>query len=67
MAPKSAPFTITLSYTGKKPDDDIKMIFTNFYVAAVKDSLTDSNISDVEKKAIIDRLIHHHSQSDQET
>jgi hypothetical protein len=63
MAHKYAPFTITVTYTGKKSKELIHEAYHDFYIQVVKQKLTDSNISDIKKKEIIDRLIDYHSKN----
>ena len=67
MAAKFAPFTITVTYTGKKDVNEISKIYHDFYLQTIVQGLSDSNLSDVEKKTVIDRLLRHHSQSNRET
>ena len=67
MAAKYAPFTITYSFTGKKTADEISKAYQDFYLQTIKQGLNDSNLSDTEKKTVINRLLSHHSQSNQET
>lgn len=66
MAQRYAPFTIKFSYTGKKTKGEIRDIYHEFYVRAISQNLNDSNLSDIEKKEMIDRLIIHHSQTSPE-
>ena len=67
MAAKFKPFTITITYSGKKTIDEISKAYHDFYFKNIEQRLIDSNLSDLEKKAAIDRLICYHSQSNLET
>jgi hypothetical protein len=66
MAQRYAPFKITYTFTGKKTSSEISNIYHDFYLRAISQNLNDSNISDIEKKEIVDRLINHHSQTNPE-
>jgi hypothetical protein len=66
MAQRYAPFTITYTFTGKKSNDEIRDIYHEFYVRAISQNLNSSNLSDIEKKEIIDRLINYHLQTSPE-
>lgn len=67
MAPKYTPITVILHFTGQKPKEEIQEIYSDFYIQNIRDRLVDSNLSDNERKMVIDRLIQHHSQPVEET
>ena len=67
MAPRYAPFEIVITYSGVESTKEVNQIYSDFYIDHVKSNLIDSNLSDVDKKEVITRLIHYHSQSDRET
>lgn len=61
MAPKSAPFKVVVHYSGTKNPDIIKKHYLDFYIEQVRKQLTDSNLCDQDKKAVIDRLMTIHA------
>lgn len=62
MAPKHTPFSIVLHFTGKRTKEETQEIITDFYINNIRERLIDSNLSDNERKMVIDLLIRHHSQ-----
>lgn len=64
MAPKSAPFEVVVHYTGKKSNAEIRVLYADFYVNAVKNTLTNSNLPEDAKEEIVERLCAHFSSAD---
>lgn len=67
MAPRYTPYTITYTFVEKKTTSEISSAYQEFYENTIEKSLIDSNLSDIQKKKLIDRLIEYHSQSGPET
>lgn len=67
MAPKSAPFKVVIHFSGKKSPAEIQNLYADFYINAVKNTLTNSNLTEDGKRDVVDRLLTHFGKTTQET
>ncbi len=63
MARKNTPFQVFFHYTKEKSRAEIQKLYIDFYIKQVQNRLEKSGLREGDKRAIIDRLIAHHSQN----
>lgn len=63
MAPKSTPFKVVVHFVGQKSQSEMQKLYTDFYIEAVKNTLTNSNLTEESKQDVMNRLLSYYCEA----